>query len=121
VFTYSFEASTPSATVSWQVAEEVKEARRDELMTLQQQISLEINQEQVGRTLPILIEGNGDGISIGRSYRDAPEIDGLVVLEGEVPVGEMLPVRINGATVYDLTGMPELSGPQTILPVMGEG
>ncbi len=117
VFTYSYEASTPSATVSWQVAEDVKEARRDELMTLQQQISLEINQAQVGRTLPVLIEGHGDGLSIGRSYRDAPEIDGLVVLEGEAPVGEMLPVRIDGATVYDLTGTPELSGPQKILPL----
>jgi ribosomal protein S12 methylthiotransferase len=118
VFTYSFEASTPSATVSWQVPEEVKEARRDELMTLQQQISLEINQAQVGRTLPVLIEGHGDGLSVGRSYRDAPEIDGLVVMEGEVPVGEMLPVRIDGATVYDLTGTPELSGPRTILPLI---
>jgi ribosomal protein S12 methylthiotransferase len=120
VFTYSFEASTPSATVSWQVAEDVKQARRDELMTLQQQISLEINQAQVGRTLPVLIEGHGDGLSIGRSYRDAPEIDGLVVLEGEAPVGEMLPVRIDGATVYDLTGTPELSGPRMILPLAGE-
>jgi ribosomal protein S12 methylthiotransferase len=120
VFTYSFEASTPSATVSWQVDEDVKEARRDELMTLQQQISLEINQAQLGRTLPVLIEGSGDGISIGRSYRDAPEIDGLVVLEGEVPVGEMLPVRIDGATVYDLTGTPLISGPQTIGPVIND-
>ncbi len=117
VFTYSYEASTPSATVSWQVDEEVKSNRRDELMTLQQQISLEINQAQVGRTLPVLVEGNGDGISIGRSYRDAPEIDGLVFLEGEAPVGEMIPVRINGATVYDLTGTPELVDAQTMLPI----
>ncbi|HSG16394.1 MAG TPA: hypothetical protein VLE70_08740, partial [Anaerolineae bacterium] len=91
------------------------EARRDELMTLQQQISLEINQTLVGRTLPVLIEGQGDGISVGRSYRDAPEIDGLVILEGEAPVGAMLPVRIDGATVYDLTGTPELAGAQTIV------
>lgn len=117
VFTYSFEASTPSATVSWQVDEALKEARRDELMTLQQQISLEINQVQVGRTMPVLIEGHGDGISIGRSYRDAPEIDGLVFLEGEAPVGELIPVRINGATVYDLTGTPELARARTILPI----
>jgi len=116
VFTYSFEASTPSATVSWQVDEAEKQARRDELMTLQQQISLEINQAQVGRTLPVLIEGHGDGISVGRSYRDAPEIDGLVFMEGEAPVGEMVPVRIDGATVYDLTGMPDLVGAQTVLP-----
>jgi ribosomal protein S12 methylthiotransferase len=119
VFTYSYEASTPSATVSWQVDEAVKEARREELMILQQQISHEINQAQVGRTLPILIEGHGEGISIGRSYRDAPEIDGLVFMEGEAPVGEMVPVRIDGATVYDLTGTPEIAGAQTIVPLSG--
>jgi ribosomal protein S12 methylthiotransferase len=106
-FTYSFEASTPSATVSWQVPEEVKEARRDELMSLQQSISLTRNQEQVGRVLPVLVEGFDNGISIGRSYRDAPEIDGYVVVPGELPLGELVPIRISGAMVYDLTGTPE--------------
>lgn len=105
-FTYSYEASTPSATVSWQVPDDVKEARRDALMELQQQISLERNQEQVGRTLPILVEGHGDGVSVGRSYRDAPEIDGMVFVPGELPVGDMVPVTIDGAMVYDLTGYP---------------
>lgn len=105
-FTYSYEASTPSATVSWQVPDDVKEARRDELMELQQQISLERNQEQVGRTLPILVEGHGDGVSVGRSYRDAPEIDGMVFVPGELPVGDMVPVTVDGAMVYDLTGYP---------------
>ena len=117
VFTYSYEASTPSATVSWQVPDDVKAARRDELMELQQQISLEKNQEQVGRTLPILVEGHGDGVSVGRSYRDAPEIDGMVFVPGELPVGEMVPVTIDGAMVYDLTGYPagyEAAGDQLI-------
>lgn len=113
-FTYSYEASTPSATVSWQVPHEVKEQRRDELMTLQQQISLERNQEFVGRTLPILVEGYGDGITIGRSYRDAPEIDGLVIVPGELPLGEMVPVRVDGAMTYDLTATPDIDGPQVI-------
>lgn len=106
VFTYSYEASTPSATVAKQVPDEIKEARRDELMALQQQISLEKNQEQVGRTLPVLVEGFGDGVSVGRSYRDAPEIDGMVFVPGELPVGEIVPVTIDGAMVYDLTGQP---------------
>jgi ribosomal protein S12 methylthiotransferase len=106
-FTYSYEASTPSATVSWQVTEEVKEARRDELMALQQSISLARNQEQVGRVLPVLVEGFDNGISIGRSYRDAPEIDGYVVVPGELPLGEIVPIRISGAMVYDLTGTPD--------------
>ena len=105
-FTYSYEASTPSATVSWQVPDEVKTARRDELMELQQPISLARNQEQVGRVLPVLVEGHGDGVSVGRSYRDAPEIDGLVFVPGELPIGEIVPVRIDGAMVYDLTGVP---------------
>jgi ribosomal protein S12 methylthiotransferase len=104
VFTYSYEASTPSAAVSWQVPEQVKEARRDELMTLQQPISLARNQRQVGRILPVLIEGYDNDISVGRSYRDAPEIDGYVVIPGRLPVGELVPIRIDGATVYDLTG-----------------
>ncbi len=105
-FTYSYEASTPSASVSWQVPEEIKEARREELMILQQSISLARNQQQVGRVLPVLAEGFDNGVSIGRSYRDAPEIDGYVVVPGELPLGEIIPVQISGATVYDLTGTP---------------
>jgi ribosomal protein S12 methylthiotransferase len=105
-FTYSYEASTPSATVAPQVPEAVKEARRDALMELQQTISLARNQAQVGRVLPVLVEGTGDGVSVGRCYRDAPEIDGMVFVPGELPVGEIVPVRIDGAMTYDLTGQP---------------
>ncbi len=117
VFSYSFESSTPSATVSWQVPEDVKDSRREELLTLQQQISLERNQDQVGRILPILVEGYGDGLSIGRSYRDAPEIDGLVIVPGELPVGKIVPVRIDGAMVYDLTATVETEPGQVIVPI----
>lgn len=113
VFTYSYEASTPSASVSWQVPDDVKEARRDELMELQQQISLEINQEQVGKTLPVLVEGCGDDVSVGRSYRDAPEIDGMVFVPGELPVGEIVPIHIDGAMVYDLSGYPADYAPES--------
>ena len=55
-------------------------------------------------TLPVLIEGQGQGVSVGRSFRDAPEIDGLVIVEGAAPVGEIVPVTITGAMVYDLSG-----------------
>lgn len=106
-FTYSYEASTPSATVSWQVPKHVKDERLAELMTLQQPISLARNQEQVGRVLPALVEGFDNGVSIGRSYRDAPEIDGYVLIPGELPRGELVPIQISGAMVYDLTGTPE--------------
>ena len=119
-FTYSYEASTPSATVSWQVPEEVKAARLDELMALQQPISLAKNQTMVVKTLPIFVEGHGDGVSVGRSYRDAPEIDGMVFVPGELPVGELVPVQIDGAMTYDLTGVAETAVPQTIsLPIIG--
>jgi ribosomal protein S12 methylthiotransferase len=86
------------------VPEEVKIERHDRLMELQQEVSLEINQAQVGRVLDVLIEGQGEGLSVGRSYRDAPEIDGLVLLPGDLPVGEMLAARISGAMEYDLLG-----------------
>jgi ribosomal protein S12 methylthiotransferase len=109
-FTYSYEASTPSATVSWQVDEAVKQARQAELMELQQTISLARNQAQVGRVLPVLIEGHGDGLSVGRTYRDAPEIDGLVLIPGELPLGEFVPARIDGAMTYDLTAQPVFEG-----------
>jgi ribosomal protein S12 methylthiotransferase len=107
-FTYSYEASTPSATVAWQVPDEVKLARLDELMALQQPISLARNQALVGRTLEVLVEGHGDDISVGRTYRDAPEIDGLVIIPGELPLGARLPIVIDGAMTYDLTGRPEI-------------
>jgi ribosomal protein S12 methylthiotransferase len=113
-FTYSYEASTPSATVSWQVPDEVKQARLEELMTIQQQISLQKNQAMVGQTLDVLVEGHGDGLTVGRSYRDAPEIDGLVIVPGELPLGEIVPVRIDGAMTYDLTGYPALQAPQVV-------
>ena len=105
VFIYSREEGTRAAELPHQIAEEVKRERYERLMELQQSISLARNRAQVGRTLDILIEGCGDGLSVGRSYRDAPEIDGLVLIEGELPVGEMVPVRITGAMEYDLIGM----------------
>jgi ribosomal protein S12 methylthiotransferase len=103
-FTYWPEANTPAATLPGQLVDEIKAERHERLMTLQQEISLARNLAQVGRTLDILIEGQGDGISIGRSYRDAPEIDGLVIIEQELPVGEMFAARITGAMAYDLVG-----------------
>jgi ribosomal protein S12 methylthiotransferase len=66
-----------------------------------------VNQAQVERTLDVIVEGRGDGLSVGRSYRDAPEIDGLVLFPDEVPVGEIVPVYITGAMEYDLIGEVE--------------
>ena len=107
VFVYSEEEGTPAADLPYPVPEEVKEDRYDRLMALQQEISLARNQAQVGRRMDVLVEGQGDGLSVGRSYRDAPEIDGMVLLPGELPIGEMVPVRITEAMEYDLVGEVE--------------
>jgi ribosomal protein S12 methylthiotransferase len=106
VFAFSFEPGTPSESLGDPIPPEVKEERRGRLMELQQRISLEKNIALIGQTLTVLVEGHGDGISLGRSTRDAPEIDGMVIVEEEIPVGEMVPVQISGAMPYDLTGVP---------------
>jgi ribosomal protein S12 methylthiotransferase len=115
-FTFSFEPGTASEALGDPIPEEVKQERLERLMSVQQNISLEKNQALIGETLHVLIEGQGDGISVGRSYRDAPEIDGMVIVEGEIPIGEITPVRITGALPYDLTGTVDIQGPQLINP-----
>jgi ribosomal protein S12 methylthiotransferase len=112
-FTFSFEPGTTSEPLGDPIPQEVKDERKERLMLAQQKISLENNQAQVGKTLDVLIEGHGEvedsnePIAVGRSYRDAPEIDGLVFVEGQPPVGEIVPVRITGAMPYDLSGEVE--------------
>ena len=103
-FQFSFEPGTTSAPLGDPVPAEVKQERFERLMELQQNISLQVNQTYVGKILDVLVEGFDNGISIGRSYRDAPEIDGMVFIEGKANVGEIVPVRITGAMAYDLTG-----------------
>lgn len=104
VFTYSHEEGTPAAALEDDVPSEVKEERRERLMAAQQPISLAKNQAQVGQTLDVLIEGQDQGLSVGRSYRDAPEVDGLVLVQDELPIGEIVAVRITSALEYDLVG-----------------
>lgn len=118
-FQFSFEPGTTSEPLGDPIPAEVKQARWEQLMQLQQGISLAKNQAWVGKTMPVLIEGQGEAqaqdgrqsiatpISLGRSYRDAPEIDGLVIVEGDLPAGEIVPVRITGAMTYDLSGVVE--------------
>lgn len=105
-FQFSFEPGTSSEPLGDPVPPEVKQERYERFMEIQQGVSLQVNQSYVGRTLDVLIEGYNDGVSVGRSYRDAPEIDGMVFVEDELKVGEIVPVRITGAMVYDLAGVP---------------
>ncbi len=116
-FPFSPEPGTPAAELPDPVPEEEKEERYGRLMEVQQPISLRKNQEQVGKVLDILVEGQGEiaesgaPLVMGRSYRDAPEVDGLVLVPGiaEAPAGEILQVHINGALEYDLVGEPLLA------------
>jgi ribosomal protein S12 methylthiotransferase len=103
---YSFEPGTPGEALGDPIPDEMKEERLARLMEKQQQISLKLNQAFIGKSLDVLIEGAGEGISIGRSYRDAPKVDGLVLVKGEIPASQMIKVRINNAMVYDLSGIP---------------
>lgn len=106
VFSYSFEPGTSSEHLGDPIPEQVKTERIEHLMAVQAKISLDRNQEFIGDTLNVLIEGvdQENKISIGRSYRDAPEIDGLVLIEDAAPVGEMVRVKINSAITHDLIG-----------------
>jgi ribosomal protein S12 methylthiotransferase len=113
VFTFSPEPGTIACDLPNQVAEEVKRQRYARVMAAQQRISLARNQAQVGRELDILVESHGElsdrpsggrkkPVSLGRSYRDAPEVDGLVVIPSVLPIGQMARARITGALEYDL-------------------
>lgn len=108
VFTYSPEEGTPAERMPDQVPEEVKEERRDELMLLQQQISAEKTEQMVEKTLDVLVEGRipEEGIYVGRTYRDAPEVDGYIFIhaEEEIISGDFVTVKVTGADEYDLTG-----------------
>jgi ribosomal protein S12 methylthiotransferase len=108
-FRYSREPGTPAATLPGQVRDRVIGRRWHEVMQLQQQISLERNQRWPGRTMQVLVEGQGaaeDGapLIVGRSFRDAPEVDGQVLAWGTAAPGTFVTVRVTQALDYDLWG-----------------
>ncbi|MBD2578702.1 30S ribosomal protein S12 methylthiotransferase RimO [Oscillatoria sp. FACHB-1406] len=106
VFTFSPEEGTAAYDLPEQIAPEVKEERRDRLMELQQPISWRKNQAEVGKTVEVLVEQENPqtGEAIGRSARFAPEVDGLVYLNGSASLGNIVPVKIQQADPYDLYG-----------------
>ena len=105
-FTFSFEPGTTSELLGDPVPTEEKEERLARLMEVQAAISLKRNQSLIGRQLDVLIEGESDGIAVGRSYRDAPEIDGVVIVEGALPVGTLQTVQVSSAMTHDLMALP---------------
>ena len=108
VFTYSREEDTPAGIMPGQVPEEVKEDRRDRLMTVQQEISLEKNRQKIGQILSVLVEGNSSEnpeLNIGRTEFDAPDIDGNIFFPGPALMsGEIIRVKVTEAMEYDLIG-----------------
>jgi len=109
VFRYSQEPGTPAATLPSQVSARVIERRWNEVMQLQQRVSLARNQRWNGRTIRVLVEGQGtsdDGapLVVGRSFRDAPEVDGQVFAWGVAQPGSFVNVRVTQALEYDLWG-----------------
>jgi ribosomal protein S12 methylthiotransferase len=106
VFTFSPEEGTPAFTLPNQLPQEVMDIRRDALMEVQQPISLRKNQACVGKMVDVLIEQEHPetGELIGRSARFSPEVDGLVYVQGDVPLGSIASVEITSTDIYDLYG-----------------
>ncbi len=108
VFTYSAEEGTPAASYPDQIPEDIKEERRDEIMELQQTIAFEKAEEQVGRVFDVIVEGElvDEGVLVGRTFMDAPEVDGYIFIEGNVSLqtGDFVKVRATQAREYDLIG-----------------
>lgn len=108
VFAYSREEDTPAARLPGQIPEEVKERRRDEIMSLQQDISYERSQGFIGSTMKVMIEGRlpEEDVYVGRTYRDAPDVDGYIFIKSDRPLitGDFVTAKVTGADEYDLTG-----------------
>lgn len=111
VFTYSREEDTPAATMPDQIDQDIMDTWRDELMALQQEISIDKSAQMVGKTIDVMVEGYiaEDNTYVGRSYKDAPNVDGMVFFEcdRELMSGDFVSVKITGSTEYDLMGIME--------------
>lgn len=110
VFTYSPEEGTPAASMTDQVPENIKEERRNRIMELQQEVSLDKSADMVGRVIPVMVEGKitDDDAYVGRSYKDAPNVDGYVFINtnAQLMSGQIVNVSITGSMEYDLIGEP---------------
>lgn len=108
VFTYSPEEDTPAAGMPDQVPEEVKEERQAEIMELQQEIVFDQAEAMIGREVLVMIEGKvaDENAYVGRTYKDAPNVDGLIFIntEAELMSGDFARVKVTGALEYDLIG-----------------
>jgi len=129
IFPYYPEEGTPAAALEKQVSDRTKQRRRREALDLQQRISLTRNEAFIGRELAVLVDGAADqsiasrGLDlVGRTYRDAPEVDGFVLFRGRARRGDLVPVRITAAGPYDLFGEQTNASPvgEPALPRLAE-
>ncbi|WP_029215493.1 30S ribosomal protein S12 methylthiotransferase RimO [Kallotenue papyrolyticum] len=108
-FMYSDEAGTHAATLPGKLSQRVKQRRLEEAAALQRQVAERVNRRWLGRSLRVLVEGRGEAegqpVIVGRSFRDAPEIDNLVWAPGDAPVGSFVEVRIERTGAYDAWGV----------------
>ena len=108
VFTYSPEEDTPAAMMPEQIEEDVKKERQAELMELQQEIAFELAEDMIGKNVLVMIEGKvaDENVYVGRTYKDAPNVDGLIFVEAseEMMSGDFAYVKVTGALEYDLIG-----------------
>lgn len=108
VFTYSPEEDTAAARMDDQIEESVKEDRQADLMELQQEIAFELAEDMIGKEVLVMIEGKvaDENVYVGRTYKDAPNVDGLIFVEADVELmsGDFARVRVTGALEYDLIG-----------------
>ncbi len=108
VFTYSQEEDTPAALMEDQIEEAVKEERQAELMELQQEIAFDMAEDMIGREVLVMVEGKvaDENAYVGRTYKDAPNVDGLIFIntEEELMSGDFVKVKVTGALEYDLIG-----------------
>ncbi|HEX3998351.1 MAG TPA: 30S ribosomal protein S12 methylthiotransferase RimO [Pirellulales bacterium] len=110
VFTYSFEAGTPSARLDGHLPDDVKEARREAVMAAQQEVAFAWNEEQLGQQREVLLDApvpNEPNVWVGRTYAEAPDIDGVVYVTGEgLQAGQIVPCEIVATSEYDLIAAP---------------
>ena len=108
VFTYSPEEDTPAAEMEDQIDEEIKKDRQAEIMELQQDIAFDLAEDMIGREVLVMIEGKvaDENAYVGRTYKDAPNVDGLIFVntDEELLSGDFVKVKVTGALEYDLIG-----------------
>ena len=106
VFTYSEEEGTTAADLDDNIPQEVKNERKNQIIELQHDISLERNESYIGKSLRVLVDQAENNIGVGRTEYDSPEIDNIVQIEGKVSKGKFVNIAVENVNEYELIGKP---------------